>query len=82
MHHSSKILRKRTNITLPADPCANAKDLDINIPQVCETALREAVNSARREKWAADNAAFIAEYNQRVEAEGTLLQEWSACSIQ
>jgi antitoxin CcdA len=77
MHQSSKIPRKPTNITLPADLYADAKELDINISQVCETSLRERVNSARREKWAAENAAFIAEYNQRVEVEGTLLQEWA-----
>lgn len=78
MHQSSKIPRKPTNITLPADLYADAKELDINISQVCETSLRERVNSARREKWATENAAFIAEYNQRVEAEGTLLQEWTS----
>ena len=77
MPQSSKVPRKPTNITLPADLYADAKELGINISQVCETSLRERVNSAKREKWAAQNAAFIAEFNQRVEAEGTLLQEWA-----
>lgn len=74
MHQSNKIPRKLTTVTLPADLYADAKELDINISQVCETSLREKVNSARREKWVTENAAFIAEYNQRVETEGTLLQ--------
>jgi len=77
MSRSSKIPRKRTNITLPADLYADAEERGINISRVCETSLRKLVNLAKREKWATENAAFIAEYNRRVEAEGTLLQEWA-----
>lgn len=75
MHQSSKIPRKPITILLPADLHADAKELGINILQVCETSLREMVNLAKREKWTTENAAFIAEYNRRVEAQGTLLQE-------
>jgi antitoxin CcdA len=77
MHQSNKSPRKPTNITLPVDLYADAKNLDINISQVCETSLREVVNLAKRQRWAMENADFIAEYNQRIEAEGTLLQEWN-----
>ena len=74
MDQSNKIPRKRTTVTLPADLYADAQELGINIAQVCEASLKEKVNCARREKWVTENAAFIAEYNQRVETEGTLLQ--------
>ena len=77
MHQSAKSPRKPTNITLPVDLYADAKDLGINISQVCETSLRDIVNLMKRERWAAENAEFIAEYNKRIEAEGTLLQEWN-----
>jgi antitoxin CcdA len=77
MHQSAKSPRKPTNITLPVDLYVDAKNLGINISQVCETSLRGVVNLAKRERWSAENAEFIAEYNQRIEAEGTLLQEWN-----
>ena len=77
MHQSAKSPRKPTNITLPVDLYADAKDLGINISQVCETSLRDVVNLTKRERWAAENAEFIAEYNKRIEAEGTLLQGWN-----
>jgi antitoxin CcdA len=78
MHQSAKSPRKPTNITLPIDLYADAKDLGINISQVCETSLRDIVNLTKRERWAAENAEFIAEYNKRIEAEGPVLQEWNA----
>jgi post-segregation antitoxin (ccd killing protein) len=38
--------------------------------------VKESVNSMKPESWSIENAQFIAEYNARIEAEGTLLQEW------
>ena len=77
MHQSTKSPRKPTNITLPVDLCADARDLGINISQVCETSLRDMVMLKKRERWAAENAEFIADYNKRIEAEGPVLQEWN-----
>lgn len=77
MHQSSKLSRKPTNITLPHDLYADAKDLGINISQVCESSLRQVVSTAKRARWVAENAEFIAEYNDRIEAEGPILQEWN-----
>jgi antitoxin CcdA len=77
MHQSAKSPRKPTNITLPVDLYADAKDLGINISQVCETSLRDVVNLKKRERWATENAEFIAEYNKRIEEEGPVLQEWN-----
>jgi len=78
MSENVKIARKPTNISLPVDLCIDAKELGVNISQVCEQALREVVGAAKQSVWAAENKAFIAEYNKRVEAEGTLLQDWNA----
>ena len=77
MSWPSKSPCKPIRITLPVDFYADAKDLGIDISQVCEKSLREAVVSAKREKWVADNAEFIAEYNKRIEMEGPLLQKWN-----
>ncbi len=78
MHPSAKSPRKPIKITLPADLYADAKGLGIDISQVCETSLRDMVKITKRERWAAENAEFIAEYNKRIESEGPLLQEWNA----
>lgn len=73
----AKVARKPTNISLPVALCADAKELGINISKVCEQSLREVISASKQQIWAAENAEFIAEYNHRVEAEGTLLQEWN-----
>jgi antitoxin CcdA len=78
MSRSSKFPCKPTSVTLPVDLYADAKDLGIDISKLCERSLREVINSAKREKWVAENAEFIAEYNKRIEAEGTILQEWNS----
>lgn len=78
MHQSAKSPRKPTNITLPVDLCADARDLGINISQLCEASLRDMVMLKKRERWATENAGFIADYNKRIEAEGPVLQEWNA----
>ena len=78
MHPSPKSSRKPANIALPVELYADAKELGIDIPGVCETALRNTVYLTKREKWTAENAEFIAEYNKRIEEEGPVLQEWNA----
>ncbi|MBI1892372.1 MAG: type II toxin-antitoxin system CcdA family antitoxin [Burkholderiales bacterium] len=71
-----KMTKKATNISLPVDVYTDAKALGINISQVCEESLREVVATAKQQRWTVENAEFIAEYNKRIEMEGTLLQEW------
>ena len=68
--------KKATNISLAKDVYTCAKELGINISQVCEQALREHIRIREEQEWNAKNAAFIEKYNQIVEAEGTALQEW------
>lgn len=77
MHQSAKSPRKPTNITLPVDLHADAKGLGISISQACEASLRDIVKRAKRERRAAESAEFIAEYNERIEDEGPVLQEWN-----
>jgi antitoxin CcdA len=77
MSRSSNFPCKSIRITLPVDLYAEAKDLGIDISQVCERSLRKVVDSAKRERWREENAQFIAEYNKRIEAKGPLLKEWN-----
>ena len=53
-----------------------AKDLEINISQVCDNYLRDLVRREQERRWRADHADFIAAYNATVDAEGLPLDEW------
>jgi antitoxin CcdA len=68
--------KKATNISLPVDVYLSAKELGINISQVCEQSLRAIIQARKDPGWNEQHAAFIKEYNKMVEAEGVALQEW------
>ena len=70
------VSKKATNISLPTDVYLAAKELGINISQVCERALREIIRAQKEREWNDQNAAFIKAYNEIVETEGVALQEW------
>lgn len=75
MFAAAKIIRKPTNISLPVDLSADAKELGINISQACEKSLREIVRAEKERRWNQENAEFIQAYNESVEANGLALQE-------
>lgn len=58
--------KKPANLTINSDLLAKAKSLDINISQVLEAALTEAVKREKREKWLDENADAIEAYNEQV----------------
>jgi antitoxin CcdA len=68
--------KKATNLSLSTDVLEAAKDIEINISQVCDNYLRELVRRKQEQKWREDHADFIAAYNATVEAEGLPLDEW------
>jgi len=68
--------KKATKITLSTDALTAAKALGINIFQVCDQFLRELVRKQRKLQWQNENAEFVAAYNQLVDEEGLLLQEF------
>ncbi|MCA1775370.1 MAG: type II toxin-antitoxin system CcdA family antitoxin [Loktanella sp.] len=54
--------KRKTSLTLDIEALEAAKDLEINVSAVAETALIKAVAEARREKWLSENAeAFAAQ---------------------
>ena len=73
---TSAISKKATNLSLSTDVLEAAKDLEINISQVCDNYLRELVWREQQRKWREDHADFIAAYNATVETEGLPLDEW------
>lgn len=54
--------KRKTSLTLDIEALEAARELEINVSAVAETALINAVTEARRKKWIAENAdAFAAQ---------------------
>jgi len=61
---------------LSADVLDAARQLNINISQICDTHLREVVRHEQERRWREEHTDFIAAYNATVEAENLPLDEW------
>ena len=70
------VAKKATNITLSVDVLTDAKNLGINISQVCDQHLRELVRLEQAKRWQQEHAEFIAAYNQLLQQEELPLQQW------
>jgi len=68
--------RRPTNVSLAAELIEEAKALEINISQACETGLAAAVKKVREDKWIADNWEAIQSSNAYVEAHGLPLAKY------
>lgn len=68
--------KRATNLSLSGDVLEAAKQLGINVSQVCDAHLREVVRREQERKWRESHADFIAAYNETIEAEGLPLQVW------
>ena len=68
--------KRATNLSLSADVLDAAKELKINVSQVCDSHLREVVRREQERRWREEHADFIAAYNATIEAEGLPLDEW------
>lgn len=56
------IAKRKTSLTLDIEALEAAKEFEINVSAVAETALIKAVMEARRKKWLAENVeAFAAQ---------------------
>ena len=70
--------KRATNLSLSSDVLEAAKQLNINISQVCDNHLREVVRREQERKWREGHAGFITAYNATVNAEGLPLDEWKS----
>lgn len=68
--------KRAINLSLSSGVLEAAKQLDINISQVCDQHLREIVRREQERRWRAEHADFIAAYNATLDAEGLPLDEW------
>ena len=65
-----------TNLSARADIVAEAKELGVNLSEVFESAVIEAVRRKRQETWLADNREAIESYNARVARDGLFGDTW------
>ena len=68
--------RVATNLTARADVVRAAKELGLNLSEVFETAVLEAIERKRAEVWLEENAEAIASYNEEVERQGVFSDGW------
>ncbi|MBF24080.1 MAG: post-segregation antitoxin CcdA [Pusillimonas sp.] len=68
--------KRATNLSLSVDVLKQAKQLGINISQVCDAHLREIVRLEQARRWRNEHAGFINAYNETIENEGLPLDEW------
>lgn len=62
--------KRAANVTVNADLLRRARDLDLNLSQILEHALVEAVRKGARERWLDENRDAIDAYNRHVEQQG------------
>lgn len=76
-HAPARRVRKApTNLSLRIDLVERAKALDLNLSEVVETALEQAIVAAEQARWLAENEAAIDYYNKFVEEHGVFGEEF------
>lgn len=62
--------KKAANLSVDTDLLEKAKRLKLNLSQVFETGLSEAIRQRQREEWLKKNRAAIEAYNEYVDKHG------------
>lgn len=65
-----------TNLSARADILREAKELGLNLSEVFESAVAEAIRRRRQELWLEENQEAIDAYNARVERDGVFGDDW------
>jgi antitoxin CcdA len=65
-----------TNLSIRADVAQEAKSLGLNLSEVFEDALREAIRRRRAEIWRDENRRAIDSYNAAVAKDGLFSDGW------
>ncbi len=68
--------KRAANLSLSADVLDAAKELRLNVSQLCDQYLRETVRREQDRRWREEHAAFIDAYNATLEADGLPLDPW------
>ncbi|USE35884.1 type II toxin-antitoxin system CcdA family antitoxin [Endozoicomonas sp. SCSIO W0465] len=71
--------KTRTTVTIDEDLLAEARSLPVPpLSNLFEESVRAAVKKAREQQWLEENREAIAEYNKRIEKEGTFSEKYGA----
>lgn len=70
--------KRAANLSLSADVLDAAKELRLNVSQLCDQYLRETVRREQDRRWQEEHAGFIKAYNATLETEGLPLDQWRA----
>lgn len=65
-----------TNLSLRRDLVERARHLGLNLSEVVEDALEQAIANAERDTWLAANRDAIADYNDHVAKRGVFGDDW------
>ena len=68
--------RRATNVSLPIDLIEEARRLNINISQACESGLEQQVRKSVREAWLEENLPSLEAWNIWVEEHGLPLAQY------
>lgn len=68
--------KRATNLSLSASVLDAAKELKLNVSQLCDNYLRDVVRGEQERRWREDHVDFIAAYNATLGTEGLPLDEW------
>jgi antitoxin CcdA len=64
------IIRRATNVSLPARLVEEARSLGVNLSRACESGVEMALKAERERRWKIENAGAIEAYNRWVEEHG------------
>ncbi len=76
MKHELIGRKRATNVSLPEDLVAEARNLGINVSNACTKGLAADVKKAREDKWISENWEAIQSSNAWVEEHGLPLAEY------
>lgn len=65
-----------TNLSVRADLVRRARQMKLNLSEVLERALDDALRERARQNWLDENADAIDQYNQQVEKRGVFSDGW------
>lgn len=67
--------RRATNVTLPEELVAEARQLNVSISQACETGLKAAVREERNRRWQVDHQDRVDAFTVWFEENGLPFQD-------
>jgi antitoxin CcdA len=68
--------RKAVNVSIDTGVVAAARELGLNLSQVCEAAIRQATKAEQDRRWQEENRAWAEACNKWVEENGLPLERY------